>query len=202
MKPSTRTMVVLLALAACGDEDRTPAHFTPSNDRLATSAGDSALRPAAAVPILDTLPKKAPPQDTFALAFAPLPYAGARGTGQVAAAGKATAISVSLQQAAWGQSYEGSIRQGACDAMGPAVASLNPATADSLGRGQASSDVSVPIDSLTKKPHVVVYGRGGRGEACAAIPSAAPRPAPPPPAPAATERPRALPPVREMPSPP
>lgn len=204
MRPSTKALVLLLALGACGDEDRTPAHFTPSNDRSATSAGDSALTPAAAVPERDTLPIESPPQDTFALAFAPLPYAGARGTGQVAAVGKATSISVSLQQAAWGQSYEGSIRQGACDAMGPAVASLVPATADSLGRGQASSDVPVRIDSLTKKPHVVVYGRGGRGEACAPIPSAAPRPPPPLPAPAATERPRALPPppVRETPSPP
>ena len=193
MKPSTRTMVVLLALAGCGDEDRSPAHFTPSNDRSATSAGDSALTPAAAVPERDTLPIKSPPQDTFALTFAPLPYAAARGTGQVAAVGKSTSVSVSLQQATWGQSYEGSIRQGGCDAMGAAVASLVPATADSLGRGQASSDVPVPIDSLTKKPHVVVYGRGGRGEACAAIPSRTPPPPPPPPAPAATERPRALP---------
>lgn len=194
MRASIGALAVLLALGACGDEDRTPAHFTPSNDRASTSAGDSALTPAPAVPVPDTLPWKSPPQDTFAIAFSPLPRALARGTGQVAAAGKATAISVTLAQAAWGQTYEGSVRQGACDAMGASVASLVPVSADSLGAGRAASDIPVPVDSLTKKPHVVVYGRGGRGEACAPIPTAAVRSTPPPRPPVSTERPRPVPP--------
>jgi hypothetical protein len=188
-------LAVLVVLASCGDEDYSPVNFTPSNDRTSTSAGDSAITPAEAVPPRDTLPEKAPPQDTFAITLAPLPHSLARGTGQVAAAGKATAISVTLARAAWGQTYEGAVRQGACDALGPAVAPLIPVSADSLGAGAAASDIPVPIDSLTRKPHVVVYGRGGRGEACAPIPSRVAPPPPGPPAPAATQRPRALPPA-------
>lgn len=179
MRLSTGVLVLLVSAAACGDEDLNPAHFTASNDRAST-AGDSALTPAPAAPVPDTLPWKAPPQDTFAITLAPLPHARARGTGQVAAAGKATAISVTLSQAVWGQTYEGAVRQGACDAMGPQVAALVPVSADSLGGGSAASDIPVPVDSLTKKPHVVVFGRGGRGEACAPIPARTPPTAPVP----------------------
>lgn len=161
----------LLALAACGDEDRTQTDYTASNDHARTSADDTAARPARAVPVPDTMPIKSPPQDSFAIALAPLGSATARGSGQVAAAGKATSVSVSLAQAARGSTYEGAVRRGVCAAMGSTIASLHPVSADSLGSGQASSDVNVPIDSLTSSPHVVVYGRGGRREACAAIPS-------------------------------
>jgi hypothetical protein len=168
---------VLLALAACGDEDRTQTEYTASNDHARTSADDTTIRPARAVPVPDTLPKRSPPQDSFSIALAPLGSATARGSGQVAAAGKATSISVALAQAARGSTYEGAVRQGVCAAMGASIAPLHPVSADSLGSGQASSDVSLPIDSLTSSPHVVVYGRGGRPEACAAIPSSS---APPP----------------------
>lgn len=179
----------LLALAACGEEDVNPSDYTPSNDHARMSADDGAVRPAPAASLPDTLPKKAPPQDSLPIALSPLGRATARGTGQVAASGKASVVRVALAQAARGQTYEGAIRQGVCEAMGASIAPLFPVSADSLGSGQASSDVSVPIDSLTGAPHVVVYGRGGRPEACAAIPTSAPPPAPVPSRPATAPAP-------------
>lgn len=184
MRGCTAGVLALLALAGCGDEDRTQTDYTPSNDYTRTAADDSAVSPAPATAPPDTVPEKAPPQDTFALALAPLGRATVRGTGQVAAAGRATSIFVTLTQGVRGATYEGAVRQGRCDAMGATIASLVPVTADSaMRRGQAASDVSVPLDSLTGAPHVVVYGRGGRPEACAAIARPSSMPPAPPPAP-------------------
>lgn len=168
--PLPCSLALLLVLAACGDEDRTQTEYTPSNDHARMSADDGAARPARAVPVPDTPAHPVPPQDSLPLTLSPLGRATARGTGQVAASGRASVVSVALAQAARGATYDGAIRQGDCAAMGASIASLFPVSADSLGSGQASSDVSVPIDSLTGAPHVVVYGRGGRPEACAAIP--------------------------------
>lgn len=178
-----RTRIVLaciLVLAACGDEDRTQTEFTASIDKTSTSADDSAAPPARAVPVPDTAEQPPPPQGTAAISLAPLGRATVRGSGQVKAAGKASSISVALSQGIAGVTYEGAIRQGGCAAMGPNVASLYPVTADSLGSGRTSSDVPLPIDSLTSKPHVIVYGRGGRPETCAQI--GPPSTTPPPPA--------------------
>jgi hypothetical protein len=160
---------LLLALAACGDEDRTQTRYTPSADKNSTSADDTTAVPARAIQGPDTVPKAAPPQDTFALALAPLRPAGLRGSGQAAAAGKATAISVTLAEGHPGASYAGAVRRGVCGAMGAEVASLNPVSTDLRGRGQASSDIPVPVDSLTGSPHVMVYGPGGRPEACGVL---------------------------------
>ncbi|HEX2095470.1 MAG TPA: hypothetical protein VHG28_23945 [Longimicrobiaceae bacterium] len=179
MRPRTGLLLGLLALAACGDEDRTQTGYTPSNDRSSTSSDDTTTVPARVVPgRTDTLPDPPPPQDTVALALAPLGTATVRGSGQLAAAGTVTAVSVALAGGAGGATYEGAIRQGACARMGPAVASLVPATADSLGNGAAASDVPVPLDRLLGGPHVVVYGRGGRPESCGVVGRAS---APPPP---------------------
>lgn len=165
-----RTALLLLALAACGDEDRTQTDYTPSNDRTRTSADDTAVRPAPATVPPDTLPLESPPQDSVGIALAPLGRMTVRGTGQVAAAGKATSISVTLTEGVRGATYEGAVRRGQCNAMGATIASLFPVTADSANRrGQAASDINLPVDSLTGTPHVVVYGRGGRPEACGAI---------------------------------
>ncbi|HEX8271516.1 MAG TPA: hypothetical protein VF615_02620 [Longimicrobiaceae bacterium] len=186
------SFLVLLLAAACGDEDRTQTGYTPSNDRTSTSLDDTSAVPARAVPWPDTAPATLPPQDTLGLALAPLGDALVRGSGQVAAVGTSTSISVALTQAMGGATYEGAVRQGSCARFGAAVASLVPATADSLGGGRSSSDVPVPVDSLTGAPHVVVYGRGGRPEACGPIGGAAARagtaaPLPPPgPSPADT----------------
>jgi hypothetical protein len=178
-------LAVVLLASACGDEDRTQTEFTASIDKMSTSADDTAAVPARAVPVPDTAEKPAPPQVTAAIALAPLGRATVRGSGQVKAVGKATSVSVALSQAIAGATYEGAIRQGGCQRMGPNVGSLYPVSADSLGNGRASTDVPVPIDSLTAKPHVIVYGRGGRPETCAQIgpPSTTPPPpaSPPPP---------------------
>ncbi|HEX8360447.1 MAG TPA: hypothetical protein VF613_10080 [Longimicrobium sp.] len=177
----TRTagLLILLLLGACGDEDRTQSEYIPSNDKTSTSADDTAHRPARMVAIPDTAAKPEPPQDTLPLALARLGAALVQGSGQVAAVGKSTSVSVALARGSGGATYEGSIRQGVCARTGSTIASLFPVSADSLGNGRASSDVPVPIDSLTGAPHVVVYGRGGRPEVCGPI---APRslPLPPP----------------------
>ena len=192
----TRTagLLVLLALAACGDEDRTQTAYTPSNDKTSTGADDTTDVPARVVAIPDTAPVAAPPQDTLPLALARLGNALVQGSGEVAAVGKSTSISVALSRGAGGATYEGSVRQGECARTGSTIASLIPVSADSLGNGRASSDVPVPIDSLTRGRHVVVYGRGGRSEVCGPIsPRASARPALPAPVP---ERENTAPPPR------
>jgi hypothetical protein len=180
-----RGALLAAALAACGDEDRTQTEFTASIDKTSTSADDTAAVPARIVPVPDTLPRKAPPQVTVPITLAPMGNVTVRGTGEVKAVGKATSVSVTLSQALAGATYEGAVRQGGCRAMGPNVASLFPVSADSLGAGRATSDLPMAIDSLIGKPHVIVYGRGGRPEVCAPIgpPSTTPPPPPAPPRP-------------------
>ena len=158
----------LLLAAACGDEDGASNQYTSSVEKHSTSADDIAVAPAPAVPV-DTAPDAPPPQVAFAITLAPLPGNALRGTGQVAAAGKETAVSVTLEQGKPGTTYAGSIRRGVCSALGADVGSLNPVSVAGQGRGAASSSVSVPIDSLAAAPHVVVYGPGGRPETCADI---------------------------------
>lgn len=178
MRMRTGALAALLALAACGDEDRTYTGFTASIDKTSTSADDTTGVPAPAVPHPpDTLLEKSPPQVAFAVALGPVASARVRGTGQVKAVGKSTSIAVALAEGVQGATYEGAVRQGSCAGVGASVASLFPVSADSLGNGRASSDVSLPIDSLLGAPHVVVYGRGGRPEACAPLRAGA---APPP----------------------
>lgn len=179
-------ILAALVLAACGDEDKTQTDYTPSNDRTSTSVDDTARSPAPAVAVRDTALAKSPPQDTFAITLAPLGRSRVRGSGQVGAAGKASSVSVTLTGGSPGATYEGAIRQGSCSSAGATIASLFPVSADSLGNGQSASDVSVPIDSLTKKPHVVVYGPGGRPVTCGPIPGSPAPPPPPPPAPSDT----------------
>jgi len=190
MRPRTALLAALIALAACGDEDRTPRDYTASIDKTSTSADDTAATPA---PVIadpaDTAAKPAPPQVTIPLFLDPLGRSTARGSGEAKAVGKSTSISVDLARAVAGATYEGAVRQGSCAGAGSTIASLHPVTADSLGTGRASSDVSLPIDSLTKQPHVVVYGRGGRPETCAAIGRAGPAlPVAPQPAPTAVPK--------------
>lgn len=181
--PVPYSLLFVLLLAACGDEDRTQTEFTASIDKTSTSADDTAAVPARAVPVPDTLRQPPPPQGTAAISLAPLGRATLRGSGEVKAVGKASTVSIALSQGIAGTTYEGAIRQGSCAAMGPSVASLLPVSADSLGGGRAQSDVNVPIDSLTSKPHVIVYGPGGRPETCAQIGPPSATPPPPPSAP-------------------
>ncbi|HET7464879.1 MAG TPA: hypothetical protein VFJ82_26790 [Longimicrobium sp.] len=197
-KPVKICAVVLLAasaaLAACGDEDRTQTEYTASADKNSTSADDSAATPAPAAPTADdTAPQPLPPQISFAVALSPLARgATVRAASQANAVAASTSIATTLAGGIAGATYEGAVRQGACDRMGATIASLIPATADSLGAARASGDIPIPADSLTRRAHVIVYGRGGRPEVCGAIPggTTGPLAAPPPPPPdTATPRP-------------
>ncbi|HEX2191347.1 MAG TPA: hypothetical protein VHG51_20720, partial [Longimicrobiaceae bacterium] len=106
-----------------------------------------------------------------------------RGSGRAATAGRGASVSVALSGGAPGITYDGAVRLGVCARVGPTVAPLHPVSADSLGRGAAASDLPFPVDSLLRAPHVVVYGRGGRPEACGPVgaPAARDTAAPPPP---------------------
>lgn len=175
MRASVLGLVVLLSgLVACGDENRTPTHFTPSSDKNATSGNDTTIKPAPAVPggLLPPM-KSVPPQDTAVLTLAAVDTSTLRGSAQLAAFGRMTSVSVTIAQGHVGTTYEGAIRQGSCGRMGPTVTSLNPVSADSLGTGAVATDVSVPIDSLLGSRHVVVYGKGGRPQMCGAVGSPA-----------------------------
>ncbi|HEX8211549.1 MAG TPA: hypothetical protein VF584_15360 [Longimicrobium sp.] len=194
----TAWAAALLLVAACGDEDRAQTEYTPSNDRASTSLEDSTLVPTRVVAIPDTAEKPPPPQDTLALALTRLGRGLVQGNGEVAAVGKSTSISVALARGAPGATYEGAVRQGDCAKMGSHIASLFPVSADSLGNGRASSDVPVPIDSLTKGRHVVVYGRGGRPEVCGSVSKRSAAPTLPAPLP---ERENTAPPPRRAPPP-
>lgn len=169
--------LALAALAGCGDEDGASDQYTSSVEKHRTAADDSVIVPARAVPV-DTTLDPPPPQAAFAIALGPLPGHALRGTGRVAAVGKETAVSVALERGMPGHSYAGAVRQGDCSAIGPSVGSLNPVSAGGTGRGGAASSVPVPVDSITRSPHVVVYGPGGRPETCAPIAPAAPPPVP------------------------
>ncbi|MBV9773596.1 MAG: hypothetical protein JO040_06575 [Gemmatimonadetes bacterium] len=181
MKAGTGVLLALLALSACGDEDRTQTGYTASNDRTSTSGDDTTAVPAPVVPgVADTLPDPLPPQDTVVVALAPLADSRVRGSGQMGAVGASTAVSVTLSGGSPGITYEGAIRQGACTRMGSTLASLVPVSVDTLGNGRAAGDVAIPLDSLLGGPHVLVYGRSGRPESCAPIGrGAAPKPAKP-----------------------
>ncbi|HET7231518.1 MAG TPA: hypothetical protein VFJ16_16025 [Longimicrobium sp.] len=184
-----RWVLLLAALAACGDENRTQTDYTPSADKNSVSANDSASTPAPAAPAADdTAALPMPPQLAFAVALAPLGPGVVRGSGQVKSVAHSTSIATTLANAIWGATYEGAVRQGACNRMGATIASLIPVTADSLGAARSSSDIGVSTDSLTRRPHVIVYGRGGRPELCGPVPLRAGAPVPPPPPPPDTAR--------------
>lgn len=175
--------VLVGSLSACGDENRTPTHFTPSNDKTSTSSNDTTARPAPAVPGAIEPPRQpTPPPASAAVSLVPLDTSSLRGSGRLAGFGRMTSVAVRLTQGKQGFTYDGAVRQGACTRLGATVASLNPVSADSLGLGAAATDVSVPIDSLLSGRHVVVYGHGGRPQTCADLGRPAPGdPAPLPP---------------------
>jgi hypothetical protein len=171
MKPYALLALLPIVLAACGDEDRTQTGYTASLDKTSTSSDDTTTVPARAAPgIEDTLPAPPHPPRAAALTLSPLVSDSGAGTGDARSVGNATAVRVALTHGASGVSYAGAIREGGCARMGSTVASLIPATADSLGRAQAASDVPIPLDSLMGTPHVVVYGAGGRPQSCGPIP--------------------------------
>lgn len=84
-------------------------------------------------------------------------------------AGSATRVVTRLNGAAAGQTYSGMIRRGTCAQLGSRVASLVPATADSLGLASSISDVPVPLRTLRAAPHIIVFGKDNRPATCGTI---------------------------------
>jgi hypothetical protein len=168
MKTIVPGLLLLAAqgLGRCYDEDRSPTEYTAAAEKSSTSSNDTTTAPAPVVPgVSDTTSDPLPPPRAATVALSPLGQ-GLRGTAQLRSSGTATLVFASLSQGKASTSYDGAIRQGRCARMGANVAPLLPVTADSLGGGRAASDVPVPIDSLLGSPHVLVYGKGGRPEAC------------------------------------
>jgi hypothetical protein len=175
--PQALALAALLALAGCGDENRTQVEATPSIERIATSANDTTAppAPAAEAPLpVPPVPASAPPP--LPLAFAPAGEGGVSGSGTLKATGGATEYSARLRGVPAGATFSGAVRAGSCARVGPTIAWLVPASAGPEGTGSASGDIPVPLDSLVRTPHVVVYGPGGRPATCAPVPSRPPMP--------------------------
>lgn len=160
----------LVALLAC-DVDHTASDYTQSNNKVATSANDALIELA---PVVEprspaTLPTTPAPLPELSLAMAPLAGGTLRGTARLAAFGEMTSIAATLSEGSSPTSYQGSLRMGSCDAIGTTLGSLVPITTDSTGSGAGVSYAEIPMDSLVRGSHVIVYGKSGRPESCATI---------------------------------
>lgn len=165
-------LLLLFFLVACGGEERARTGTTTARDTLTSPLNDTVAALAPVTPAVpDTAARPMPPRMVSTVPLLPAGQLEARGIAQLAAVGHATSVAASLTGAHAGVSYAGDIRGGNCRQIGSRVASLHPVTADSLGAGRASTNISVPMDSLLKVPHVVVYGQGGRAELCGEMPS-------------------------------
>jgi hypothetical protein len=83
--------------------------------------------------------------------------------------GNSTVVTVGLLSQTGGGDYEGAIYRGRCEKIGPSLTDLHPVTTDSLGKGRSASFINVPLDTLQVREHVMVFGKGGRREACGNI---------------------------------
>jgi hypothetical protein len=172
MKGAAVALLALALLAGCGDEDRTDTEATPANDRNAV-ATDDANPPLTEVARdrPDTIVRRpAPARLDLGLLTMPSAEETLTGTVEIAGKGRSSSVTVRLNQGTGRTSYDGAIRLGDCSQLGATVASLIPATLDSLGVGASQSDITIPMDSLVNTRMAVVYGRGGRPAACGAIP--------------------------------
>lgn len=175
MKPNRRLLIALLLLGACGDINHTATDYTQSSSRLATAGNNVVPRysPVApgALPPTTGLPRRSAPPSVVSVALSPRPSRALRGSGRLESAGSSTLVQVELGAGASHTTYEGAVRRGNCDMIGSRVASLVPVSADSEGAGRSASLVTVPVTHLLKAPHVLVFGPGGRVEACGAVAS-------------------------------
>jgi hypothetical protein len=171
VKAAALLFISALALTACHEEARTATEFTEATEQNATSARDTAVRPASIV---------VHPQDTFAVpqpnsagssTLALLPLTAVRTTGSVElkANGWSTIASVKLRYMAGGGTHEGFVHQGSCKQVGPTVSDLYPVSTDSVGIGASTSFIDIPLDTLRARPHAITFGRGGRPHSCADI---------------------------------
>jgi hypothetical protein len=174
MKPNPLLLLALLPLGACGDVRHAATDYTPSSSRLATAGNDEVPRRAPVVaralaPAAPVAPVSVAEPTRAEVALAPDPPSTLRGGGRVEPAGSSTLVRVDLAGGSPYTTYQGTVRRGSCSAIGSTVASLVPVTVDSIGTGRSASQVAVPIRRLLSAPHVLVFGAGGRVEACGAV---------------------------------
>jgi hypothetical protein len=164
-------LFVVVVCGACGEEKRTPLSYTEATEQTATSVADTATRPRPVIPNpQDTLVVPSPSSTgSMTIALAPSTSPALRGSATLKANGNSTIVSVTLQSQSGGGNYEGVIHQGRCAHIGPQLTDLHPVTTDSLGKGRSASFINVPLDTLQVRPHVMVYGTGGRRQACGDI---------------------------------
>jgi hypothetical protein len=166
-----RLLLIVLAAAACGDENRTQTGYTPSSDKTSTSTNDTTPRVAASVPGLpDTVMPVPAAHDSIAFAMRPLAATGPAGEARLLGAADHASFHVTLSRATPGAHYAGELRQGSCARMGALVSRLTAVSAGTDGAGGSWSDVSVPADLLRSAPHVVAFGEGATLSVCGEIP--------------------------------
>jgi hypothetical protein len=166
-----RLAAVVVLLAACTEEERTPLDYTEAVEQSSTSIADTATAPQPIIPDPQDTPVVPQPVLKAALnvvlqSFAQPPLTG---TARLKPNGNWTIVSIDLRTANGSGNYEGAVRQGACTAPGPTVTGLNPVSTDSLGKGASATFIDVPLDTLVAKPHIVIFGKGGRRESCGPI---------------------------------
>jgi hypothetical protein len=164
-------LLVVLLCGACGEEKRTPLNFTEATEQTATSVADTSTRPRSVIPNpQDTLIVPAPSSTgSVTIGLAPATSPALRGNATLKANGNSTIVSVTLESQTGGGNYEGVIHSGRCAQIGPQLTDLHPVTTDSLGKGRSASFINVPLDTLQVRPHAMVYGTGGRRQACGDI---------------------------------
>ena len=164
-------IAVWLVCGACTEEERTPLTFTESTEQSATSIADTATRPRPVIPDpQDTLVVPAPSSTgSLTIALARQTSPSLEGSATLKANGNSTIVTVGLHSQTGSGTYEGVIYRGRCAKIGPQLTDLHPVTTDSLGRGRSASFINVPLDTLQVREHVMVYGKGGRREACGDI---------------------------------
>lgn len=161
---------LLVSIAACGEEDRTPFDYTPSVDRVATSGDDSTRMAAVVSPVPPpTGTSPSPIVARFTASLAPPTERSLTGNANVLGRGKSASVTALLQGGDAGITYAGAIKQGTCDRIGSRLADLVPISVDSAHGGTSFSSVSVETEHLLERPHVVVFGRGGSAEVCGSL---------------------------------
>lgn len=167
-RPPAPLLLAALLVASCGDEDRTPIHFTPAVDRTSVASDDPAppLQPM-------TPPAALAPVDSGAANSTILDLRGSpdgfRGQVVVRTKGAGSSITARLEGGVAGFTYGGEVRQGGCEAPGGRVAGLNPVSVDSAGSGGSYSDIPLGRELLRAAPYAITFGAEGAGRLCGSI---------------------------------
>ena len=99
---------------------------------------------------------------------------GPRGEVRLVPEGESTVVMTQLVHAERGTTYSGGIYAGICERLDAAVAPLREVTTQTLGSGNAVTEVAVPTRALTDRAHAVAF-RSNEGEllVCASVPTSA-----------------------------